>query len=61
MIDFGAVATLPGGIPPVLARILRHVADGEVAPMMRLLRAEELVRTYLILVTMRRCGLGFCV
>ncbi len=31
MIDFGAVAALPGGIPPLLARILRHVADGEVA------------------------------
>jgi predicted unusual protein kinase regulating ubiquinone biosynthesis (AarF/ABC1/UbiB family) len=40
MVDYGAVATLPGGVPPVLARILRHVADGEPAPMMQLLRAE---------------------
>ena len=29
MIDYGAVAALPGGIPPVLARILRHIADAE--------------------------------
>jgi predicted unusual protein kinase regulating ubiquinone biosynthesis (AarF/ABC1/UbiB family) len=40
MIDYGAVATLPGGIPPVLARILRHVADAEPDAMMDLLRAE---------------------
>jgi len=37
MIDFGAVAELPDGFPPVLARILRHVADAEPAKMMRLM------------------------
>jgi predicted unusual protein kinase regulating ubiquinone biosynthesis (AarF/ABC1/UbiB family) len=43
MIDYGAVAPLPGGVPPLLARILRHVADAEAAPMMALLRAEGFV------------------
>jgi predicted unusual protein kinase regulating ubiquinone biosynthesis (AarF/ABC1/UbiB family) len=43
MIDYGAVAALPGGIPPVLARILRHVADAEPNAMMDLLRAEGFV------------------
>jgi predicted unusual protein kinase regulating ubiquinone biosynthesis (AarF/ABC1/UbiB family) len=43
MIDYGAVAALPGGIPPVLARILRHVADAEPDAMMDLLRAEGFV------------------
>ena len=43
MIDYGAVATLPGGVPPVLTTILRHVADGEPEPMMRLLRAEGFI------------------
>jgi predicted unusual protein kinase regulating ubiquinone biosynthesis (AarF/ABC1/UbiB family) len=43
MIDYGAVAALPGGIPPVLARILRHLADGDHGPMMALLRAEGFV------------------
>jgi predicted unusual protein kinase regulating ubiquinone biosynthesis (AarF/ABC1/UbiB family) len=43
MIDFGAVAALPDGIPPVLVRILRHVADREQDEMMALLRAEGFV------------------
>jgi predicted unusual protein kinase regulating ubiquinone biosynthesis (AarF/ABC1/UbiB family) len=43
MIDYGSVAALPGGIPPVLARILRHLANGEPAPLMRLLHAEGFV------------------
>jgi predicted unusual protein kinase regulating ubiquinone biosynthesis (AarF/ABC1/UbiB family) len=43
MIDYGAIAALPGGIPPVLARILRHVADAEPDAMMDLLRAEGFV------------------
>jgi predicted unusual protein kinase regulating ubiquinone biosynthesis (AarF/ABC1/UbiB family) len=43
MIDYGAVAALPGGIPPVLAQILRHVADAEPDAMMALLRAEGFV------------------
>jgi predicted unusual protein kinase regulating ubiquinone biosynthesis (AarF/ABC1/UbiB family) len=43
MIDYGAVAQLPDGIPRVLARILRHVANAEPEPMMRLLRDEGLV------------------
>ena len=36
MIDYGAVAALPGGVPPVLTRILWHVANGEPEPMMPL-------------------------
>ena len=40
MIDYGSVAVLPGGVPPVLARILGHVVRGERALMMRLLRSE---------------------
>jgi predicted unusual protein kinase regulating ubiquinone biosynthesis (AarF/ABC1/UbiB family) len=43
MIDYGAVAPLPGGVPSVLTRILRHVADGEPEPMMALLRGEGFV------------------
>jgi predicted unusual protein kinase regulating ubiquinone biosynthesis (AarF/ABC1/UbiB family) len=43
MVDFGAVAALPGGVPRVLARILRHVADREQEQMMTLLRAEGFV------------------
>jgi predicted unusual protein kinase regulating ubiquinone biosynthesis (AarF/ABC1/UbiB family) len=43
MIDYGAVATLPDGIPPMLAQILWHVARAEPEPMMRLLRDEGLV------------------
>jgi len=43
MIDYGAVAVLPDGVPPVLTTILRHVADGEPEPMMRLLRAEGFI------------------
>jgi hypothetical protein len=43
MIDYGAVAQLPDGIPRVLARILRHIANAEPEPMMRLLHDEGLV------------------
>jgi predicted unusual protein kinase regulating ubiquinone biosynthesis (AarF/ABC1/UbiB family) len=43
MVDYGAVAALPGGIPPVLARILGHIADAQPAAMMALLRAEGFV------------------
>jgi predicted unusual protein kinase regulating ubiquinone biosynthesis (AarF/ABC1/UbiB family) len=43
MVDYGAVATLPDGVPPVLTAILRHVADGEPEPMMRLLHAEGFI------------------
>jgi predicted unusual protein kinase regulating ubiquinone biosynthesis (AarF/ABC1/UbiB family) len=43
MIDYGSVAALPGGIPPVLVRILRHIADSDPAAMMALLRAEGFV------------------
>ena len=43
MIDYGAVAALPGGVPRVLTRILWHVANGEPEPMMQLLRAEGFV------------------
>jgi predicted unusual protein kinase regulating ubiquinone biosynthesis (AarF/ABC1/UbiB family) len=40
MIDFGAVAELPGGIPPVLARILVLTARGESEALTALLRDE---------------------
>ena len=43
MVDYGAVAAMPGGIPPVLARTLRHIADGERTAMMDLLRAEGFI------------------
>jgi predicted unusual protein kinase regulating ubiquinone biosynthesis (AarF/ABC1/UbiB family) len=43
MVDFGATAAMPGGIPPVLARTLRHLADGEREQMMALLRAEGFI------------------
>jgi hypothetical protein len=34
---------MPGGVPPVLARILRHIADSEPDAMMELLRTEGFV------------------
>jgi len=43
MIDYGSVAFLPDGVPPALVQILRHVAEGDPVPMMRLLRAEGFV------------------
>jgi predicted unusual protein kinase regulating ubiquinone biosynthesis (AarF/ABC1/UbiB family) len=43
MVDYGAVAMMPGGVPPVLARTLRHIADGEPDAMMDLLRREGFI------------------
>jgi predicted unusual protein kinase regulating ubiquinone biosynthesis (AarF/ABC1/UbiB family) len=43
MVDFGAATAMPGGIPPVLARTLRHIADGEPDAMMALLRTEGFI------------------
>lgn len=43
LVDFGAVAELPDGIPPVLGRILRHVADGDADAAVALMRAEGFV------------------
>jgi len=43
MVDYGAVVDMPGGIPPVLAQTLRHIADGEPEAMMALLRSEGFV------------------
>ena len=43
VIDFGAVAVLPSGLPRVLGRILRYAADRDAEPMMALLRAERFV------------------
>ncbi|WP_338051613.1 ABC1 kinase family protein [Pseudonocardia acidicola] len=40
MVDFGAVASLPGGIPPVLVQILNLTARGEGAALTELLVAE---------------------
>jgi predicted unusual protein kinase regulating ubiquinone biosynthesis (AarF/ABC1/UbiB family) len=43
MVDYGAVAAMPDGIPHVLACTLRHIADGEQEAMMDLLRTEGFV------------------
>ncbi|MCW0214059.1 MAG: AarF/ABC1/UbiB kinase family protein [Pseudonocardia sp.] len=43
MIDFGAVAELPDGFPPALARTLHHLAEGDAEAMMGVLRAEGFV------------------
>jgi predicted unusual protein kinase regulating ubiquinone biosynthesis (AarF/ABC1/UbiB family) len=43
MVDYGAVLTMPGGIPPVLARLLRLIADGRPDAMMDLLRQEGFI------------------
>ena len=43
VIDYGAVAVLPDGRPPVLGRILRYAADREADLMMTLLRDERFV------------------
>jgi predicted unusual protein kinase regulating ubiquinone biosynthesis (AarF/ABC1/UbiB family) len=43
VIDFGAVAMLPGGAPPVLGRIVRLAADRDADALMSLLRAERFV------------------
>ena len=43
VIDYGAVAMLPDGTPPVLGRILRLAADRRADDMMELLRAERFV------------------
>lgn len=43
VIDFGAVAVLPDGTPPVLGRIVRYAADREAEQMMELLRSERFV------------------
>src|SRR5699024_559828 len=45
VIDFGAVARLPGGAPPTLGRIMRLALDGRSSELLELLRAEEFVRT----------------
>jgi predicted unusual protein kinase regulating ubiquinone biosynthesis (AarF/ABC1/UbiB family) len=43
MIDFGAVALLPDGIPPALGRILRLAADRRADALMDLLREQRFV------------------
>jgi predicted unusual protein kinase regulating ubiquinone biosynthesis (AarF/ABC1/UbiB family) len=43
MVDYGSVVAMPGGIPPVLARLLRFIADGEPDAMMDLLRQEGFI------------------
>jgi hypothetical protein len=43
VIDFGAVAVLPNGLPRALGRILRYAADRDAEPMMELLRDERFV------------------
>ncbi len=43
MVDYGAVAPMPGGIPTVLAWTLRHIADGDRDAMMELLHTEGFI------------------
>ena len=43
VIDFGSVAVLPDGTPPILGRIVRYAADRQGEDMLALLRAERFV------------------
>ncbi len=43
IVDFGAVAVLPDGTPPVLGRIVRLAADRDADELMTLLHAERFV------------------
>lgn len=43
IVDFGAVARLPDGVPPVLGRILRHIADSDAEGTTRLAREAGFV------------------
>jgi predicted unusual protein kinase regulating ubiquinone biosynthesis (AarF/ABC1/UbiB family) len=44
VLDFGAVARLPGGSPPELGRITRLVVDGDVDGVLALMQSQNFVR-----------------
>jgi predicted unusual protein kinase regulating ubiquinone biosynthesis (AarF/ABC1/UbiB family) len=44
VIDFGAVAHLPGGLPPAHGRMMRLALEGRSAELLDLLREEEFIR-----------------
>lgn len=44
VIDFGAVARLPHGVPPTLGRIMRLALDGRSSELLETLRTENFVR-----------------
>ncbi|MBV9592455.1 MAG: AarF/ABC1/UbiB kinase family protein [Actinobacteria bacterium] len=44
VVDFGAVARLPGGGPVALGRLIRHALNGDRGELMRLLREENFIR-----------------
>ncbi|HEX8002484.1 MAG TPA: AarF/ABC1/UbiB kinase family protein [Mycobacteriales bacterium] len=44
VIDFGAVARLPGGLPPALGRIARYTLDGHAEKVEALFREEGFIR-----------------
>lgn len=44
VIDFGAVARLPGGLPPALGQIARHTLDGHAERVEALFRQEGFIR-----------------
>jgi predicted unusual protein kinase regulating ubiquinone biosynthesis (AarF/ABC1/UbiB family) len=45
VVDFGAVARLPGGYPEPLGRLTRHAVDRDAAAVLAVLRAEGFIRT----------------
>jgi predicted unusual protein kinase regulating ubiquinone biosynthesis (AarF/ABC1/UbiB family) len=45
VVDFGAVARLPGGYPEPLGRLTRHAVDRDGPAVLALLRAEGFIRT----------------
>ena len=47
VLDYGAVARLPGGLPPSIGRLLRRAVDGEVDAMLEGLRDEGFVKPHI--------------
>ncbi|WP_243838902.1 ABC1 kinase family protein [Aeromicrobium yanjiei] len=45
VVDFGAVARLPEGLPPTMGRLLRHAVDGDFDSVLEGLRDEGFVRS----------------
>jgi predicted unusual protein kinase regulating ubiquinone biosynthesis (AarF/ABC1/UbiB family) len=45
VVDFGAVARLPGGYPEPLGRLTRHAVDRDAAAVVAVLRAEGFIRS----------------
>jgi predicted unusual protein kinase regulating ubiquinone biosynthesis (AarF/ABC1/UbiB family) len=44
VVDFGAVARLPGGYPEPLGRLTRHAVDGDAEGVLAVMRAEGFIR-----------------